>query len=145
MPDSVVSLRNAENSAIAAKEPSYYTGSGRDSNNGGKSGKSPNLKGKKKGLEFGKGEGKVPLKAIAERAKRYQPKPKITYKMIQEYVEKKYGFKVHTAYIAEVKRSLGLMMYDASNAAGELQQPRKHLPKEKADAIMEALKYFGVI
>ena len=99
----------------------------------------------KKGLEFGKGEGKVPLKAIAERAKRYQPKPKITYKMIQEYVEKKYGFKVHTAYIAEVKRSLGLMMYDASNAAGELQQPRKHLPKEKADAIMEALKYFGVI
>lgn len=50
MPDSVVSLRNAENSAIAAKEPSYYTGSGRDSNNGGKSGKSPNLKGKKKGI-----------------------------------------------------------------------------------------------
>ena len=96
-------------------------------------------------VEFGEGEGKVPLKAIAERAKRYQPKPKITYKMIQEYVEKKYGFKVHTAYIAEVKRSLGLMMYDASNAAGELQQPRKHLPKEKADAITEALKYFGVI
>ena len=67
-------------------------------------------------VEFGEGEGKVPLDKIAERAKRYQPKPKITYKMIQEYVEKKYGFKVHTAYIAEVKRSLGLTMYDASNA-----------------------------
>ena len=41
-------------------------------------------------VEFGNGKGKVPLDAIAERAKKYQPKPKITYKMIQEYVEKKY-------------------------------------------------------
>lgn len=64
-------------------------------------------------IEFGEGEGKVPLDAIAERAKKYQPKPKITYKMIQKYVERNYGFKVHTAYIAEVKRSLGLTMYDA--------------------------------
>ncbi len=35
-------------------------------------------------VEFGEGEGKVPLYAIAERVKKYQPKPKITYKMIQE-------------------------------------------------------------
>ena len=60
-------------------------------------------------LEFEDGEGKVPLDAIAERAKKYQPKPKVTYKMIQEYVEKEYGFKVHTAYIAKVKRSSGLI------------------------------------
>lgn len=96
-------------------------------------------------VEFGEGEGKVPLDAIAERAKKYQPKPKITYKMIQEYVEKKYGFKVHTAYIAEVKRSLGLIMYDAPNTTEELKQPRKHPPKEKVEAITEALKYFEVI
>ena len=63
----------------------------------------------------------MPLNAIAERAKKYQPKPKNAYKMIQEYVEKKYGFKVHTAYIAEVKRLLGLTMYDASNATEGLQ------------------------
>lgn len=44
--------------------------------------------------------------------------------MIQEYVEKKYGFKVHTAYIAEVKRSLGLTTYDAPNATEKLKQPR---------------------
>ena len=55
-------------------------------------------------VEFGEGDDKISLGVIAERAKRYQPK--IAYKMIQEYVEKKYGFKVHTAYIAEVKRSL---------------------------------------
>lgn len=71
-------------------------------------------------VEFGEDDDKISLNAIAERAKKYQPKPKITYKMIQEYVEKKYGFKVHTAYIAEVKRSLGLTMYDASNAVEEL-------------------------
>ena len=96
-------------------------------------------------VEFGEGEGKVSLDAIAERAKKYQPKPKITYKMIQEYVEKKYGLKVHTAYIAEVKRSLGLTMYDGPNAVEELKQPRKHPPKEKVEAITDALKYFEVI
>ena len=97
-------------------------------------------------VEFGEGDDKISLDAIAERAKKYQPKPKITYKMIQEYVEKKYGFKVHTAYIAEVERALGLSMYyDTPNAAEELKQPRKHPPKEKAEAIMEALKHFEVI
>ena len=96
-------------------------------------------------VEFGEGEGKVPLNKIAERAKKYQPKPKITYQMIQEYVEKNYGFKVHTAYIAEVKRSLGLTTYDAPNAIEELKHPRKHPPKEKAEAITEALKYYEVI
>lgn len=96
-------------------------------------------------MEFGEGEGKVPMDAIAERAKKYQPKPKITYEMIQEYIEKNYGFKVHTAYIAEVKISLGLTMYDATNAVEELKKPRKHLPKEKIEAITDALKYFEVI
>ena len=66
-------------------------------------------------VEFGEGEEKVPLDKIAERAKQYQPAPRVTYKMIQEYIEEKYGFKVHTAYIAEVKRNLGLPMYDAPN------------------------------
>ncbi len=96
-------------------------------------------------VESGEGEGKVPLDKIAERAKKYQPKPKITYKMIQEYAEKKYGFKVHTAYIAEVKGSLGLTIYDASNAVEKLKHPRKRPPKEKVEAIMDALKYFEVI
>lgn len=85
------------------------------------------------------------MDAIAERAKKYQPKTKITYKMMQEYVEKKYGLKVHTAYIAEVKKFLELTMYDAPNATEKLKQPRKHPPEEKVEAIMEALKYFEVM
>ena len=61
-------------------------------------------------VEFGEGEGKVPLDNIAKRAEEYKPKERVTYKMIKEYIEAKYGFKVHTAYIAEVKRDLGLPM-----------------------------------
>ena len=76
-------------------------------------------------VEFGEGEGKVPLDNIAKRAESYKPKERVTYKMVKEYIEVKYGFKVHTAYIAEVKRDLGLPMYDAPNAVEELKQPKK--------------------
>ena len=96
-------------------------------------------------VEFGEGEGKVPLDNIAKRAEEYKPKERVTYKMIKEYIEAKYGFKVHTAYIAEVKRDLGLPMYDAPNAVEELKQPRKHPTPEKVEAIKDALKHFEVI
>lgn len=52
--------------------------------------------------------------------------------------------KVHTAYIAEVKRELGLPMYDAPNAVEELKQPRKYPTAEKVEAIKDALKHFEV-
>ena len=93
-------------------------------------------------VEFGEGEGKVPLDNIAKRAEAYKPKERITYKMIKEYIEAKYGFKVHTAYIAEVKRNLGLPMYDAPNAVEELKHPRKHPTAEKVEAIKDALIHF---
>ncbi len=96
-------------------------------------------------VEFGEDEGKVPLDNIAKRAESYKPKERVTYKMIKEYIEAKYGFKVHTAYIAEVKRDLGLPMYDAPNAVEELKQPRKHPTAEKVEAIKDALKHFEVI
>ena len=96
-------------------------------------------------VEFGEGEGKVPLDNIAKRAETYKPKERVTYKMIKEYIEAKYGFKVHTAYIAEVKRDLGLPMYDAPNAVEELKQPRKHPTAEKVEAIKDALQHFEVI
>ena len=96
-------------------------------------------------VEFGEGEGRIPVDSIAKRAEAYKPKEKVTYKMIKEYIEAKYGFKVHTAYIAEVKRNLGLPMYDAPNAVEELKQPRKHPTPEKVEAIKDALRYFAVI
>ena len=87
----------------------------------------------------------MPIKAISERAETYKPKERVTYKMIQEYIEAKYGFKAHTSYIAEVKRGLGLPMYDAPNAVEELKQPRKHPTAEKVEAIKDALKHFEII
>lgn len=35
-------------------------------------------------VEFGEGEGKVPLDNIAKRAEEYKPKERVTYKMIKE-------------------------------------------------------------
>ena len=40
-------------------------------------------------VEFGEGEGKVPLDNIAKRAESYKPKERVTYKMIKEYYRSK--------------------------------------------------------
>ena len=47
---------------------------------------------------------------IAKRREVYKAKERVIYKMIKGYIEAKYGFKVHTTYIAEIKRDLGLLM-----------------------------------
>ncbi len=65
--------------------------------------------------------------------------------MIQDYIEKTYGFKVHTAYIAEVKRDLGLPMYDAPNSVEKLKRPRAHPTLQMVEAIKAALKHFEII
>ena len=96
-------------------------------------------------IEFGEGDGELSLKKIAERIEAKKPKEKVTYKMIQDYIEETYGFKVHTAYIAEVKRDLGLPMYDAPNAVEELKRPRSHPTAEMVEAIKDALKHFEMI
>lgn len=70
---------------------------------------------------------------------------RVTYGMIQAYIEEKYNFKVHTAYIAEVKLLLALPMYDAPNAVDELKHPYKPAPAHKIEAIKDALKHFEVI
>lgn len=67
------------------------------------------------------------------------------YKMTQQYIEEHYGFKVHTEYIAEVKRSLGLPMYDATNAVEGLKRPKAHLTPKMVEAIKDILKHFEII
>lgn len=89
--------------------------------------------------------GKIKKDGIIERAESKKPKEKPTYKMIQKWVEENYGFKVHTAYIAEVKRDLGLPMYDAPNAVEELKRPRAHPTPKMVEAIKAALKHFEII
>lgn len=40
------------------------------------------------------------LDNIAKRVEVYKLKERVNYKMIKEYIETKYGFNVHTAYMA---------------------------------------------
>ena len=48
-------------------------------------------------------------------------------------------------YIAEVKRELGLPMFDAPNGVEEPKRERQHLAEDMVIAIKDALKHFGII
>lgn len=71
----------------------------------------------------------------------YVKKNKVTYKMIQDYVMKNFGYKVHTCYIAEVKRKNGIDM-QADRQTRDIKYP---CPQEKVIAIEDALKHFKMI
>jgi len=70
---------------------------------------------------------------------------RLTYKLIQRYVEEHYRFKVHTAYISEVKRKLGLPTYPAPKIVEKRKYHYYSVLPYKEDAIIDALKYFRVI
>lgn len=96
-------------------------------------------------VEFGEENGKFPIESIAEKAEEYKPKEKVTYKMIQSYIKEKYNLKMHTAYIAEVKRSLGIQMQIEVKTEGTSQNKRSHPSKEKVEIIKDALLHFNLI
>lgn len=64
---------------------------------------------------------------------------------IKQYIEEKYGFKVHSAYIGQVREKLGIREHE--NYHDSHTSPRKPCvcPEEKETAIKEALEYFGFI
>ncbi|HFU3715834.1 TPA: 23S rRNA (uracil(1939)-C(5))-methyltransferase RlmD [Streptococcus suis] len=70
-----------------------------------------------------------------------------TYPEIKEYVLKKFGFKVSSLYIAQVKRKYDLIERENYNISRKADgdQHVTNCPKEKEDAIKEALRYFGMI
>ncbi len=70
---------------------------------------------------------------------------KATYKRIQEYILEKFGVKVSTLYIAQVKRKYGIAMngYYGPEASGDNKQPQ--CPPEKEKMIVDALKHFKAL
>ena len=71
---------------------------------------------------------------------------KATYEEIKKYVaEHNDGMKVSNLYIAQVKAKYGIIERENYNKPkpDEARQPK--CPKEKEDAIVEALKYFQMI
>lgn len=67
-----------------------------------------------------------------------------TYKEIQEYVLEKFGLKVHSYYIAEIKAKAGLNKRENYNVVSG-KTKSKPCPQEKADAIMDAFRHFNLI
>lgn len=70
---------------------------------------------------------------------------KATYEQIKEYVLKKFGFKVSTLYIAQIKKKCGIELRENYNKS---KKEKKVIPQripEKEDAIMDALRHFKMI
>ncbi|MBQ8796575.1 MAG: 23S rRNA (uracil(1939)-C(5))-methyltransferase RlmD [Oscillospiraceae bacterium] len=64
---------------------------------------------------------------------------------IKQYIEEKYGFKVHSAYIGQVREKLGIREHENYNDSHTSSRKPCVCPEEKEAAIMEALKHFGFI
>ena len=69
---------------------------------------------------------------------------KATYDDIKVYVSNKYGFKVSSLYIAQVKERAGIQKRENYNI-GEGKGIVPHCPPEKEEAIKDALRHFGLI
>ena len=64
---------------------------------------------------------------------------------IKQYIEEKYGFKVHSAYIGQVREKLGIREHENYNISHTSPRKPTICPEEKEAAIMDALKHFGLI
>ena len=71
---------------------------------------------------------------------------KATYEEIKKYVaEHNNGMKVSNLYIAQVKRKCGLELAENYNLPKSEYSRQPQCPKEKEEAIVEALKAFQMI
>lgn len=71
---------------------------------------------------------------------------KATYEEIKKYVaEHNDGMKVSNLYIAQVKRKCGIELAENFNLPKSEENKQPQCPKEKEEAIVEALKYFKMI
>ena len=72
------------------------------------------------------------------------PEIKATYSQIKEYVLNKYGFKVSSLNIAQVKQECGIIERENYNkTSDDYKQP--NCPKHKFDAIKDAFRHFKMI
>ena len=68
-----------------------------------------------------------------------------TYAQIKDYVLEQNGLKVSSLYISQVKRKCGLDVSDSYNKPKSEDAIVPQCPLEKEEAIMNALRHFGVI
>ena len=70
---------------------------------------------------------------------------KATYEEIKAYVLENTGLKVSNLYIAQVKQKYGIIERENYNKPKSENARQPQCPKEKADAIKDALEYYGMI
>ena len=70
---------------------------------------------------------------------------KATYDQIRYYVWEHYQLKVSNLYIAQVKQKYGIIERENYNKPKSENAKQPKCPKEKEDAIVEALKHFQMI
>lgn len=70
---------------------------------------------------------------------------KATYDQIKGYIEERFGMKVSTLYISQIKRKCGLEVGESYNKSKNEDSKVPVCSPEKEMAIMDALKHFGII
>lgn len=70
---------------------------------------------------------------------------KATYNEIREHVWEHHQLKVSNLYIAQVKQKCGIIERENYHKAKNENAKQPKCPKEKEDAIVEALKHFKMI
>lgn len=70
---------------------------------------------------------------------------KATYQEIKDYVLKEFSLKVSTLYISQIKRKCGIDVGEHYNISQKENQKVPQCPKEKEDAIRDALEHFAMI
>lgn len=82
-----------------------------------------------------------------EDLKEINVKKEATYPEIKNYVLKKYGFKVSSLYIAQVKRQFGLVERESFNKSNKVEGEQRvpTCPPEKVKAIKDAFNWFGML
>ena len=68
-----------------------------------------------------------------------------TYEQIKDYVREHTGFRVSTLYISQVKRKCGLEVGESYNKPMSEDARQPQCTPEKEEAIMQALRHYGVI
>lgn len=68
-----------------------------------------------------------------------------TYENIKEYILNKFGVKMHTLYIAQVKRKYGLPMRECCHKSKNEDYVQDQVTPEQEEMIVDALKHFKAI
>lgn len=70
---------------------------------------------------------------------------KATYGQIKDYVREQTGFRVSTLYISQVKRKCGLKVGESYNKPKSEDARQPQCTPHKEEAIMQALRHFGMV